>query len=106
MNKLTIFLFGCALVLGAAAHKRTFTGVISDSMCGADHSMMGVKPDAKCVHECVRNGSKYVLVVGPKIYILSDQQTPEKFAAQKVMVTGTLDSMATTLTVDKIEPVK
>ena len=54
MNKLTILLFGGALLLGAAGRKQTFTGVITDAMCGADHSMMGVKPDAKCVSECVK----------------------------------------------------
>jgi hypothetical protein len=53
--------------------------------------MMGVKPDAKCVTECVKQGSKYALVVGDEVYDLSDQKTPEKFAAQKVNVKGTLD---------------
>ena len=53
--------------------------------------MMGVKPDAKCVTACVKDGSKYALIVGDNVYELSDQKTPEKFAAQKVKVTGTLN---------------
>jgi len=89
MKKTIIFLAG-ALALWAAA-PQTFTGVITDAMCGKDHSMMGVKPDAKCVTECVKSGSKYALIVGDNVYELSDQKMPEKFAAQKVKVTGTLN---------------
>jgi hypothetical protein len=41
--------------------------------------------------------------VGNNVYVLSDQKTPEKFAAQKVKVTGALDEKTKTLKVDKIE---
>ena len=105
MNKLTTLLFGGALLLSAAP-KQFYTGVVTDAMCGADHSMMGVKPDAKCVTECVKRGSKYALVVNGHVYTLSDQQTPEKFAAQKVRVTGTLDPKSEVITVEKIEAAK
>ncbi|MGO9096001.1 MAG: DUF5818 domain-containing protein [Bryobacteraceae bacterium] len=106
MNRLTIVMLAGALLLGAENRKQTFTGVVTDSMCGADHSAMGVKPDSKCVRECVKNGAKYALVVGAKVYTLSDQQTPERFAAQKVKVTGTLDSSSNIIVVDKIEPAR
>jgi hypothetical protein len=88
--KKTLILFAAALALSAAA-PQSFTGVITDAMCGKDHSMMGVKPDAKCVTACVKDGSKYALIVGDNVYELSDQKTPEKFAAQKVKVMGTLN---------------
>ena len=88
----------------AAAPPKTFTGVITDAMCGKDHSMMGVKPDSKCVTDCVKQGSKYALAVGDDIYELSDQKTPEKFAAQKVKVTGTLDGKI--IQVQSIAPAK
>jgi len=87
--KKTCILFAAAVALSAAP--KTFTGVITDAMCGKDHAMMGVKPDAKCVTACVKDGSKYALIVGTDVYELSDQKAPEKFAAQKVYVTGTLD---------------
>ncbi|MBZ5591556.1 MAG: hypothetical protein LAP39_04930 [Acidobacteriia bacterium] len=90
MKTLLTLFAGAALALAAAAPK-TFTGVITDSMCGKDHSMMGVKPDSKCVLECVKAGSKYALLEGTNVYELSDQKTPEKFAGQKVKVTGTLN---------------
>jgi hypothetical protein len=47
---------------------------------------------------------KYALHDGKKMYVLSDQQTPEKFAAQKVKVTGTLYTKTNIIKVDKIEP--
>jgi hypothetical protein len=90
----------------AADAPRTFTGVITDTMCGADHSHMGIKPDSKCVRECVRSGSKYALWDGKKLYTLSDQQTPEKFAAEKVRITGTLFEKTGIIKVDKIEAAK
>jgi hypothetical protein len=93
-------------MLAAADKPRMYTGVITDTMCGANHAAMGVKPDAKCVRECVKTdpkSNKYALLVGNNVYVLSDQQTPEKFAGQKVMVTGTLFEKTKILKVDKIE---
>lgn len=100
-----------ALMLGgmlAAEPAKTFTGVITDTMCGAKHTM-GIKPDDKCVRECVKIDPKkwkYALVVGSNVYVLSDQQTPEKFAAQKVKVTGSLDEKTKTIKTEKIEAVR
>jgi hypothetical protein len=98
---ITTILFGAAL-LAAAGNPPTFTGVVTDTMCGAKHTM-GIAPDDKCVRECVRMDSKtkYGLLVGKDVYVLSDQQAAMKFAAQKVTVTGTLSEK--TLKVDKIE---
>jgi len=83
---MTMVLAGSALI----AADRTFTGVVTDSMCGKDHAMMNIKPDAKCAIECAKKGSKYAVYDGSKMYVLSDQATPAKFAGQKVKVTGTL----------------
>jgi hypothetical protein len=95
-----------ALAFGAG--KQTFTGVITDDMCDkADHKSMNMGPDAKCVTECVKGMSgKYVLYDGQSAYILSDQKTPEKFAAQKVAITGTLDAKTKTIKVDSIKAAK
>jgi hypothetical protein len=103
MTKLGILWMGSTLLLGAA---QTYSGVVTDSMCARDHSGMGVKPNAKCVQECVKHGSKYALATADKVYLLSDQRTPEKFAAAKVIVTGTLDPKTNTIAVEKIEPAR
>jgi hypothetical protein len=79
-----------ATVCLAADDPKTFTGVITDEMCGKDHKMMNVTPDSKCVSDCVKAGSKFVLFSDSKVYKLSDQTAPAKFPGQKVKVTGTL----------------
>ena len=109
MKKLiTIVLFAAAALLAFAAAEKsqTFTGVITDSMCVGNHAMMHITPDDKCVRECVRAGSKYVLYDGKNTYKLSDQQTPEKFAAKKVKVTGALFPATGIIQVEKIEAAK
>ena len=107
MKKLSLVLFAAATLL-AGGTTQTFTGTITDSMCVADHAMMHVTPDAKCVRECVKAGGsvKYVLYDGKNVYKLSDQQTPEQFAGQRVRVTGTLDTKTKVIRVDTIAVAK
>ena len=101
--------FAIALIAGALTlTAETFTGVITDSMCGSNHTGMKIAPTEKCVRECMKHGAhvKYVLHDGKKTYRLSDQQTPEKFAAQKVKVTGKLYPKTGVIAVEKIEAAK
>ena len=100
----TLGLIAVAL-LSAQSGKQTFTGVITDSMCPTgNHSSMRMGPtDAECTIACImEHGALYVLYDGKDVYTLSDQQTPEKFAAQKVTVRGTLDARTKTIQVDSI----
>ena len=81
--------------LPAAQSKQTFAGTITDDMCAKEgHASMRMGPtDAECTTACVAaHGAEYVLADGTSVYTLSDQKTPEKFAGQKVRVTGTLDA--------------
>jgi hypothetical protein len=76
-----------------AAGKQTFTGEVSDAMCGRQH--MGGAPDA-CTRACVGKGSKYALVVGDKIYTLDTADktalaTLDQQAGKNAAVTGTLN---------------
>ena len=91
--------------LAAAQGKRSFTGVITDSMCSlGDHSRMRMGPtDAECTKACIKeHDASYLLYDGKEAYTLSDQKTPEKFAGQKVTVTGALDAKTKTIKVDSI----
>jgi hypothetical protein len=91
--------------LSAGQGKETFTGTISDDICARDgHARMRMGPtDAECTTLCVMaHDALYVLDVGKDVYTLSDQKTPEKFAAQKVRVIGTLDAKTKTIQVDSI----
>ncbi len=110
--KTTIVVLTLALAgfLAAQQQPQTFTGVITDTMCGADHAHMGISPDDKCVRECVRTSKgkfKYALYdpKAKKMYVLSDQQSPEKYAAKQVVVKGALFEKTGILKVDSIQPV-
>lgn len=107
MKQILVILALCFATFAVAQTKSgSFTGVITDTMCGADHTHMGVSPDEKCVRDCVRTSKgkfKYALLVGDKMYVLSDQKAPEAFAAKKVEVTGTLYEKTGILKVDRIE---
>src|ERR1700683_5249239 len=95
MKRLLILGLLAAASLSAAQGKQTFTGVVTDSMCAnGNHSQMQMGPtDADCTRECISaHGAVYVLYDGTSAYTLSDQQAPEKFAAQRVRVSGTLDA--------------
>jgi hypothetical protein len=82
----------------------TFTGTITDSGCTkADHKAMNMGSDEVCVKGCVKHGATYVLWDGKKSYELSDQKTPEQFAAKKVTVDGTLDAKTNTIKVASIK---
>jgi hypothetical protein len=63
--------------------------------------------DAECTRACVDvHGASYVLYDGKDVYMLNDQRMPEKFAGQKVKVTGTLDAKTKTIRVDTITGAK
>jgi hypothetical protein len=96
-------------VVSAAPAKQTFTGTIADNMCAkAGHAQMRMGPtDAECTIACIGvHGATYVLYDGKNVYTLSDQRTPEKFAAQKVRVVGTLDPKTNTIQVESMTAVK
>jgi hypothetical protein len=95
---------------GAPAQSKTYVGVVSESMCGINHTSMGISPDPKCIVECVKHGQgvRYILVEEKThaMYTLSDQQTPEQFAARRVRVRGVLYQKTKILKVEQIEEVK
>ena len=108
MKKSLLTFVSAAGIAFAVGNTQTFTGVITETMCGTKHTM-GITPESKCVRECVKSDPKkykYALQVGDKLYVLSDQQTPEQFAAEKVKVTGTLFEKTGIIKADKIERTK
>jgi len=104
MTRLGVLVLAVAAV-SAAQSPRTFTGVITDSMCATgDHSQMRMGPtDAECTTACIEeHGATYVLYDGTNAYELSDQKAPQKFAGKKVTIAGTLDAKRRTIQVRSI----
>ena len=103
-----LVLCGLGLVGSAVAAKsQTFTGEVSDSMCGVKHAMAG--DNAACTRACVKKGSNYALVVGDKVYTLktTDQAALselDKLAGAKAKVSGT--AAGDTIEVSKVSTAK
>jgi len=79
------------IALPLTAKTQSYTGIVSDAMCGKKHMMEG--DPAACLRACVQKGSKYALVVGDKVYTLdSDDKatlaTLDSLANQKATVNG------------------
>ncbi len=91
-------------VLFAADSPSTFTGVITDTLCGRTHSMMKAASDEACVKICVKGAGEYALFDGKDVIRLSDQKLPAKYAAQRVTVTGNYDEKAKRIKVISMEP--
>jgi hypothetical protein len=101
----TILLAAAAASVLVAVEQQTFSGVITDTMCGKAHGMVAGQPDDKCIAMCVKGtSSQYALYDGNSVLKLSDQRTPAKYAAQHVKVTGTLNEKTRTIKVSSIEP--
>lgn len=92
----------------AQAAEKTWTGKISDSMCGASHAKMKAQhTDAKmtdrdCTLACVKGGSKYVFVSKGKIYNIENQDLAllQEHAGHTVRLTG--EMKGDTITASKI----
>ena len=102
-----IALLSIAVLITVAASKtQTFTGEVSDSMCGAKHMM---ENKADCTRACISKGSSYALVVGDKVYKLntSDKSALDQLntlAGEQAKVSGTADG--DTIAVSKVTPAK
>ena len=109
--KRTLWAMSLALMFSTAeafAVGQTWTGQISDSMCGADHSMMargGKKVSARdCTLECVKGGGKYVFVSKGKVYEVQNQDLKDLqvYAGHTVRLTGQIESDGKTIKASKI----
>jgi len=92
--------------LAAAGDKQSLTGVVSDSMCGAQHMEADA---AKCTKACVGHGAKYVLVVKDKLYSLNTDDKAllaslSEQAGKSAIVTGTVNGVA--VDVSSVSPAK
>jgi len=100
MGRKLIMLGVVLLAFGCMAWADSWTGTVSDGMCGAKHAHASADA-AACVAKCVAGGGKYVLVSGDKVYQVDNQDAFKDYAGKSVRVTGTLTGDA--ITVEKVE---
>jgi hypothetical protein len=98
---------GLAAIPAFAADTQTFTGKVTDSMCGAQHKE-GIPP-ADCVRACVKHGAHYALLVGDKVYTLDTENQSQmnelnKLAWEDARVKGTANG--DTITVASVSAAK
>lgn len=67
-----------------------YSGVVTDTTCGARHSQQGDMSSGECARACVRNGARYSLVSGDQSYFLEGRGL-NKVAGQRVRISGTRD---------------
>jgi len=100
MGRKLIMLGVMLLAFGCLAWADSWTGTVSDSMCGAKHAHASAEA-AACVAKCVSGGSKYVLVSHGKVYQVDNQDAFKDYAGKRVTVTGSVSGDA--ITVEKVE---
>jgi hypothetical protein len=81
----------------ASAFAESFTGWVSDAMCAKNPSKVSSADHADCAKKCIEGGSPAVLVVDGKVYQVSNPDTLNKYAGQKVTVDATLDKGTLTI---------
>ena len=75
---------------GPSITPNTLNGIVSDAMCGAHH-MAKDKSPAECTRVCVKQGTKYALVSGKKVYTLEGHEAElDKLAGMQATVKGSV----------------
>jgi hypothetical protein len=94
-------------LIALRAADQTWVGEISDSACGMKHDSgaenVPTPPANECVANCIRGGSKYVIVSSDKVFQIANQNAAglADLAGSKVKITGELKG--DTVTISKIE---
>jgi hypothetical protein len=93
---ITAGLFVVSFAASAFAADQSWTGIIGDSKCGANHKAMQEHnanlTDRACTEACIKSGAEYILSSNGQVYRLENQKDPAlaENAGKTVMVTGTM----------------
>jgi hypothetical protein len=79
------------------AFAESLTGYVSDAMCAKDPHKVASDDHAACAQKCIQGGEKPVLVVGEKVYTITNPDTLVPHAGHKVTVDGDVKGDALTV---------
>ncbi len=118
---LSVLVLMAMSAFSALSAEKTWTGKISDSMCGATHKAMmsehkkegevpaaGAKSEQDKAHECtlacVKSGGTFVFVTGGRVYELENQDYAglQEHAGHTVRLTGEMSSDGKTIKVTNV----
>jgi hypothetical protein len=85
----------------ASAFAESLTGVVADAMCAKDAAKASSPDHAACAKKCIKGGEPAVLIVGSKVYAVSNPDKLTAFAGKTVTVDGTVSG--DTLTVNSVK---
>jgi hypothetical protein len=99
---LMVLSFAVVAVNAAAAD---LTGVITETKCGAP--IKQVPKDISCIKKCVTSDAgKLALLVGDKLYTITNPKKAAGHEGHTVTVTGETDEDAKTITIDTLAMAK
>jgi hypothetical protein len=89
-----------ALALSFAAtgaYAESLTGYVADAMCAKDPHKVASADHADCAKKCIQGGEKPVLVVGEKVYTITNPDILVPHAGHQVTVEATVKDNALTV---------
>jgi hypothetical protein len=79
------------------AFAESLTGYVADAKCAKDPHKVSSADHADCAKKCIAGGEKPVLVVGEKVYTITNPDTLVSHAGEKVTVEGDVKGSALTV---------
>jgi hypothetical protein len=96
---LTVLSFAVVAVPALAVE---LTGVITETKCGAAHKA-GSEKDISCIRKCVKSDAgKLALLVGDKLYTMTNPEKATGYEGHTVTVTGRTDEDTKTINIDTL----
>lgn len=97
MKKLVAFTALALTFAPLGAFAETLTGTVADAMCASDPAKASKADHASCAVKCIKNGEKPVLIVGEKVYMITNPDTLVAHAGHHVTVEGDVKGDALTV---------
>jgi hypothetical protein len=97
MKKLTALTALALSFTATGAFAENLTGYVADAMCAKDPKTVSSADHAACAKKCIQGGEKPVLVVGDKVYTITNPDTLVPHAGHKVTVDGDVKGDALTV---------
>lgn len=93
MKKLVaISILSVSFLSAGAAMAESYTGVVSDAMCAKDVAKASKPDHAACAKKCIGMGEPAVLIVGDKVYKVTNPKKLDAYAGKTVTVDGTMSN--------------